>query len=131
MYIESPHDINFCNSFWTEDDDKLIEKEERNNKIQKIRECYLSDTKTDKSHNYENLGGYGYKSSAHKELFLENVEAAKLTRKYHNGRSHEDKLDYLFVDENRVGRDPVTQEDVDEYYSFKDLNKCQREKPED
>ena len=64
--------------YWFEKTDENFEKsEQRNKRIEQIRDKYLKDTKFGKS-SYGKLGDYFYKSPEHYRQFLEEVEHERL-----------------------------------------------------
>lgn len=64
--------------YWSEKEDGNFNKSEnRNKRIQQIRDKYLKDTKVGKS-SYGRLGDYFYKSDEHYRQFLEEVERESL-----------------------------------------------------
>ena len=114
---------------WNEDgvmDDNFGEKAQRNYEIEKLREKYTASKKVGTTH-YEKLEQCTYKNDEAQKQFLRDIEEAELDLKLQCKNKYDDRLDILFINEDRVGRDPETREDVDDYYSFRDLNKCQRE----
>ena len=137
--------ISFCdepNIFWFDerDGDHYTENgvvdndcgrtKRRNDTIERIREKHTADKKVGTTH-YEKLEQYTYKSKEAYKQFLREIEEKGLDLKLECKNKFEDQLDYLFIDDQKVGRDPATKEDLDNYYSFKDLNKCEREEASD
>ena len=103
---------------------------ERNDRIERIREKYTAPRKS-RSISYENTGQYTYKDENARKQFLKEIEEEELDLKLECKQTSEDRLDYLFIDHQKVGRDPVTKEDPDIHYSFRDLDKCEKEEEED
>jgi hypothetical protein len=131
------------NNFWDEglDGDHYLESgvcdndsketKDRNVAIAEIREKYLASRKVGNAY-YEQQSQYTYKSLEDYKKFLQEIEDKGLDIKAEPRTPYEDKLDVLYYKpEEKLGRDPATGEDPDIYYSFKDLNKCQKEKLED
>lgn len=98
IYRKKPQQINFCESseeelgniwefnadgsliLWSRKDKRLEQRNElRNEKIEQIREYFLSQVKSRK-HNYEIHCDYFYKSKEHREQFYEILKAAGLVK---------------------------------------------------
>ena len=138
--------ISFCyepeNIFWSEEfdgdhysengvvDNNCGEVKQRNDTIEKIREKYTKEKKPRNDY-YEKHAQRTYKSKEHYRKFLQEIEEKQLDLKLECKQTYEDRLDYLFVDDQKVGRNPVTKQDPDIHYSFGDLDKCEKEEHED
>jgi len=108
-----------------------INDEDRNNEIFELRNKQLSETKTGRDY-YEKHAQYNYKTQKAKEQFLKEVEDKGLDRKDKHKPVFYDGLDVLYYRPNeKLGRDPVTKEDPDIFFSSKDLNKCQKEEKDE
>jgi hypothetical protein len=136
--------ISFCDNdlFWDDErdgdhytengvvDNNCGEVKERNDRIESLREKYTAPKKS-RGISYEDIGQYTYKDEKARQQFLKEIEQQGLDLKLECKQTYEDRLDYLFVEDQKVGRDPVTKEDPDIHYSFRDLDRCQKEEEED
>ena len=135
--------ISFCDDlFWDDErdgdhyaengvvDNNCGKVKERNDFIERIRDKYTAPRKS-RYVSYENTGQYTYKGENARKQFLKEIEEKGLDLKLECKQTSEDRLNYLFIDDQKVGRNPVTKEDPDIHYSFRDLDKCQKEEEED
>jgi hypothetical protein len=94
-------------------DDNYGKNKERNDTIQKIRVKYM---KKNRGHHYEHLGDCTYKNPDAYKQFLEEILRCGVPRT---------------TQEVQAGgiraKQYTSNADTDLYYSFKDLNKCQKE----
>jgi hypothetical protein len=94
-------------------DDNYGKNKERNDTIQKIRDKYM---KKNRGHHYEHLGDCTYKNPDAYKQFLEEILRCGVPRT---------------TQEVQAGgiraKQYTSNADTDLYYSFKDLNKCQKE----
>ena len=145
FYAHAEH-IRFCDEiadvFWYDDidgdhytengvvDNNCGEVKQRNEIIENTRDKYTADKKARNDY-YEKHAQRTYKSEDDRRKFLQEIEQKGLDLKLECKQTYEDRLDYLFVDDQKVGRDPKTGEDPDIHYSFRDFNKCEKEEHED
>jgi hypothetical protein len=119
---------------WTESgvmDDNFGENAKRNNDIELLRAKYTAEKKSGGVW-YEKQRQHTYKSKKAQKQFLKEIEESGLDLKLQCKNKYDDRLDILYCDpNNKHGRDPSTQEDPDDYYSFRDLNKYQKEEVPD
>lgn len=129
--------------FWDEDvdgdhytengvcDNNCGKTKERNDTIEQIRDKHSAEKKVGRDY-YEKHSSWTYRSLEDRDNFFKEIEEKDLCIKAEPRAPFQDKLDILYCEPNeKRGRDPVTKEDPDIYYSFKDLNKCQKEEQED
>jgi hypothetical protein len=129
--------------FWLEDidgdhylengvcDNNCGKTKERNDAIEQKRDKYSAEKKIGRDY-YEKHSSWTYKSSEDRNKFFNEIEDEGLCIKTEPKKSFQDKLDILYCEPSeKRGRDPVTKDDPDIYYSFKDLNRSQKEEQED
>jgi hypothetical protein len=112
-------------------DNNCDKTKERNDTIEQIRDKYSAEKKIGLDY-YEKHSQRTYKSLEDYKEFFKEVEDKELCIKAEPRTPFQDKLDILYYGPNeKRGRDPVTRKDPDIYYSFKALNRCQKEEQED
>ena len=116
---------------WNEDgvmDDNFGEKAQRNYEIEQLRDKYTAVKKVGTTH-YEKLEQTTYKDFG---AFIKEIVENDLDLKLECKNKYDDRLDILYCDpSDKRGRDPVSGYDPDIHYSFRDLNKCQKEQTDD
>ena len=112
-------------------DNDFGKNKSRNDAIEGLRDTYSADRKIGNAY-YEQQRQSTYRSLEDYRKFLQEIEDRGLCIKAKPVTTYQDKLDILYCDPNdKRGLDPVTKDDPDIYFSFRDLNKFQREEEED